>query len=545
MLLKIWRKLTTTLTGGAIIIATASVLSRVLGLVRDRLLAGKFGAGDELDTYYAAFRIPDLVFNVLVLGALSAAFIPVFVEYLQRAKENSGDHAEVWHLANSLLNILLVGLVVFGILFFIFAPQIVPLIAPGFDTEKQGMTVNMTRIMLVSIVFFGASNVMTGMLNSLKRYVSFALAPVMYNIGIILGIVLLVPRYGLYGLAYGVVLGSFLHFIVQIPGVHRIGYRYRPVFDWHDRGVRTIGKLMLPRTFGLAVAQVDQLISVIIGSLLAAGSVAVFTFANNLQSFPINVFGVSIAVASFPFFSEAFAQKNHRLFVQHFSISFRRILFVIIPFSVLILVLRAEIVRVVLGAGAFDWEDTKLTAQTLGLFALSLFAQSTIPLLARSFYAWQDTRTPVVIAIVSLVINSAGAIILSRPYGVLGLGLAFSIASFFQMILLLVVLRKRIGYLDDRTMILSVLKIITISAMAGAVTFAARYVINLGVNMQTFMGVLIQGTGAGCIGIAAYLLLAIVFKCDEITIITEWVRKARQQLFSNGVKKESSNGTTH
>lgn len=532
MLLKIWKKLTTTLTGGAIIIAGASVISRLLGLVRDRLLATQFGAGDSLDIYYAAFRIPDLVFNVLVLGALSAAFIPVFVEYLHRAKEHPEKTAEVWQLANSLLNILLVALLIFGVLFFVFAPNIVPLIAPGFDVEKQQMTVNMTRIMLGAIIFFGISNVLTGMLNSLKRYINFALAPVMYNVGIIFGITALVPEYGIYGLAYGVVIGAFLHLLVQVPGVVRIGYRYKPVLDLKNKGVRTIGKLMLPRTFGLAVTQIDQLVGVIIGSTLAAGSVTVFTLANNLQSFPISIFGVSIAVASFPFFSEAFAQKNRELFVKHFSESFRRILFLIIPVSVLILLLRAQIVRVVLGAGEFDWTATYLTAQTLGFFSLALFAQSVIPLLARSFYAWQDTKTPVKVAVVAVVLDIIGAIVLTKYLGVMGLALAFAIASFVQMVLLLVLLRTRIGYLDDRRIIISVLKILVISAMMGAVVYAAKYVLSLGVNMQTFVGIFTQGVGAGIVGIGFYLIAALFFRCEEISIISTWVKRAKQQLLN-------------
>lgn len=533
---KIWQKLSTTVTGGAIIIATASVTSRILGLLRDRLLAGHFGAGDDLDVYYAAFRIPDLIFNVLVLGALSAAFVPVFVQYIQRAKEDPTKNQETWHLVNSLMNILLVGLVIFGALFFIFAHQLLPLIAPGFSAAKQATTVGLTRIMLLSIIFFGASNIMTGILNSYKRYISFAFAPVLYNLGIIGGIVFLVPIFGIYGLAWGVVVGSFLHFIVQLPSVLRLGYRYKPVFDRKHEGVRSIGKLMLPRTIGLAVTQVDQLVSVIIGSTLAAGSVAIFTLANNLQSFPINVFGVSLAVASFPYLSEAFAQKRTDLFVEHFSKSFRRILFVIVPFSVLVLLLRAQVVRVILGSGAFDWHDTYYTAQTLGLFSLSLFAQSLIPLLARSFYAWHDTKTPVKAAVASVVVDIIGAIALSKLWGVLGLAIAFSLANFVNMIILLVILRIRVGNLDDSRLLRSSAKIIFISGLMGGIVVAAKYFLALGVNMHTFVGILIQGVGAGMIGIIGYLVLAFVFRCDEIKIITEQFNKFRKQLTGNGQK---------
>jgi len=527
---RIWRKINTTVAGGAIIIAAASIISRLLGLVRDRLLATNFGAGDVLDSYYAAFKIPDLIFNVLVLGALSAAFVPVFIQYLQK-KENNNQ--EAWHIANSLLNIILVALVLLGTVFFIFAPQLMQLIAPGFDQEKQAIAANLSRIMMVSIIFFGVSNIATGILNSFKRYINFAFAPVMYNLGIIFGILFLVPAFGVNGLAYGVVIGSILHFLIQVPGLSRVGFHYKRIFNLKHPGVRKIIKLMLPRTLGLAVVQIDQLVAVIIGSTLAVGSIAVFNLANNLQSFPINVFGISLAIAAFPVFSEAFAQKNNEKFIVQFSTSLRRILFLVVPATVLILLLRAQIVRVILGAGAFDWEDTYLTAQTLGFFCLALFAQSIIPLLARSFYAFHDTKTPVKIAIFSVVINIIGALTLSKLMGVTGLALSFSISSFINMILLLVVLRSRIGYLDDKKIIKSALKIILISAIMGVIVWLARYVLSLGVNMRTFIGIFIQGLGAGLTGVVSYLLLAVVFRCDEIKIITNWLTKVKNQFLNN------------
>ena len=529
---KIWHKITTTVTGGAIIIAGASVISRILGLVRDRLLASHFGAGDVLDTYYAAFKIPDFIFNILVLGALSSAFIPVFVQFLEKSRTDPLKKDEVWRFSNSLMNILLIGLVVLGILMFIFAKQLMPFIAPGFSPDKQAVTAGLTRIMLVTIIFFGISNIATGILNSFKRYFSFAFAPVMYNLGIIFGIMFLVPAFGVKGLAYGVVIGAFCHLIIQIPSLVRSGWRYKFIIDFKNQGVRQVGKLMLPRTLGLAVTQVDQLISVIIGSTLVAGSVAVFNFANNLQSFPINVFGVSLAIASFPIFSEAFAQNNREKFMVQFSVSFRRILFFIIPTSVLILLLRAQIVRVILGAGSFSWEDTYLTAQTLGFFSLSLFAQSLIPILARSFYALHDTKTPVKVAVVAVIVNVLGALLLSRYMGVMGLSLAFSISSLTNMFMLIWLLRRRVGYLDDTKIINSTLKLVGISALMGCIVWVTKYVMSLGINMRTFVGIFIQGVGSAAVGITFYLILAIVFKCDEIKIITDWLSRLKRQLLN-------------
>ncbi len=530
---KIWRKITTTVTGGAIIIAGASVISRILGLIRDRLLASHFGAGDVLDTYYAAFKIPDFIFNILVLGALSSAFIPVFVQFLEKSRTDPTKKEEVWRFSNSLLNILLIGLVVLGMVMFIFAKQVVPFIAPGFDPAKQAVTASLTRIMLVTIIFFGISNVATGILNSFRRYFSFAFAPVMYNLGIIFGILFLVPTSGVKGLAYGVVIGAFCHLIIQIPALLRSGFRYKFIVDLKNQGVRQVSKLMIPRTLGLAVAQVDQLISIIIGSTLAAGSVAVFNFANNLQSFPINVFGVSLAIASFPIFSEAYAQNNREKFMVQFSVSFRRILFFIIPISVLILLLRAQIVRVILGAGSFSWKDTYLTAQTLGFFSLSLFAQSLIPLLARSFYALHDTKTPVKVAVISVIVNTAFALVLAGPLGVMGLALAFSVSSLTNMFMLIWLLRRRVGYLDDEKIIRSTLKLIGISALMGGFVWITRYVMSLGINMRTFIGIFIQGVGSGAVGIIVYLILAVIFKCDEIKIITDRLIRLKYQ-FLNG-----------
>jgi len=529
---KIWHKLATTVAGGAIIIASASIFSRLLGLVRDRLLASRFGAGDVLDTYYAAFKIPDFVFNVLVLGALSSAFIPIFVEYLHRDKDNETKKNEAWYLSNSILNILLIGLFIIGGLFFVFAHQLVPLISPGFSPEKQIITIKLTRIMLIAIIFFGASNIASGILNSFKRYLSFAFAPVMYNTGIIFGIIALTPRYGVYGLAYGVVLGAIMHLLIQLPGIIKVGYRYKNILDFKHEGVRKIAKLMVPRAFGLAVNQVDQMISLIIGTTLAAGSVAVFNLANNLQSFPINVFGVSLAIAAFPVFSEAFAQKDMTKFVVQFSTSFRRVLFLIIPTSVLILLLRAQIVRVILGTGAFNWEDTYLTAQTLAFFSLSLFAQSLIPMLARCFYAFHDTKTPVKIGIVAVIIDIAGALTLTKimPDPVTGLALAFSISSIVNMLLLLILIRRKLGYFDDKKIIKSFVKIVIASILMGGIVWLSKYIIAQGVNMQTFIGIFIQGILAGIVGIFAYLIIAVIFRMDEIKIITEWIFKTKKQI---------------
>lgn len=531
---KFFYKLQTTITGGAIIIGVASIISRLLGLLRDRLLAANFGAGDVLDTYYAAFKIPDLIFNILVLGALSAAFIPIFLSYWSKDKEEK-DRDESWRIANSVLNLILITLFIIGGIFFILVPKLMFLIAPGFSPEKQLITAKLTRIMLASILFFGFSNVVSGILNSFRRFIAYSLAPIAYNLGIIFGIVVLVPqpKLGVYGLALGVVLGAFLHLMIQIPSVIKVGFRWRVVLDYTHQGVKKIIKLMIPRTLGLAVTQINQLVIIIIASTLAAGSVAIFNLATNLQHFPINVFGVSLAISSFPVFSKAFSEKDTNQFIVNFSETVRRILYLIIPVSVIILLLRAQIVRLILGTGSFDWTDTVLTAQTLGFFSLSLFAQSLIPVLARSFYAFQNTKTPVIIGSFSVILNIILAVILGKIMGVEGLALAFSIASLINMILLLIVLRSKIGELEDKKIIVSTLKIILASLLMGVFIQGLKYFIAPLVDMRTFVGVFLQAAGSIMGGIIIYLIITVLLKCKEISIIRNLILRAKRQVFNS------------
>lgn len=513
MIKRIAAKFNSTIAGGAIIIAFFSVCSRILGLLRDHLLASKFGAGEVLDTYYAAFKLPDLIFNTLVLGALSVAFIPVFLEHWTKDKE------EAWKIATSFLNLLFIVFLIFSIIFFIFAPQLVStIIAPGFDAERTAQTVNLTRIILISILFFGISNVASSILNSFKKFIAYSLAPVVYNLGIIIGILFLVPRYGNTGLALGVVLGSILHLFVQLPSVLKLGYRWKPTLAISP-AVKRIGSLMLPRIFALAANQISKLVTTTIASTLAVGTIAIYNLADNLQSFPTGIFGISLAISAFPYFSETATNGNFAKFDDHFSITFRRILFLIIPSSVLILLLRAQIVRLVLGGGLFSWADTVFTLDTLGYFSLSLFAQALIPLLTRAFYAFQNTKTPVIISVISLAINIILAFILGKLMGVAGLALAFSIASIINFILLIAVLKIKLHFLREGKIIISLMKITVASLIMAISIQLAKYFVGSRVNMDTFAGVFTQAAIGALIGIASFLISAFLLKCSEIKFL--------------------------
>ncbi len=515
------------MTGGAIIIAIFSILAKLLGLIRDRLLAANFGAGDILDAYYAAFKLPDLIFNTLVLGALSVAFVPVFINLInsfnvkENKNKNTSDELNSWQLTSAVINIVFIVLGVLAVLFFIFARQITPLIAPGFQGEKLYLTIAMTRIMLISIMFFGISNVLSSVLQAKRRFTMFALAPVMYNLGIIIGIILFVHWWGPIGLAWGVVLGAILHMLIQIPAVIRLGFRWQAVLALKNKALRKIGRLMLPRTFGLIGNQVNQLVITIIASTLLSGSLAVFNLAFNLQSMPIGIFAVSLAVAAFPLMSESLSRNDLPMFLHRFSSTIRKILFLIIPTSFFIIALRAQIVRLVLGTGKFDWQDTVMTAQALGIFAMSLFAQGLIPLLARAFYAFQNTKTPVLISLISIIVNISGSIILAPKWGVLGLVTAFSLANILQVILLITSLYYKMGNLDEKKIILSLFKIMVATLGALIPLQAVKYVIGNAVNMYTYLGVLWQFIGAGLSGLTAYLIIVWILDIEEIKLIKD------------------------
>jgi len=512
------------ITAAAALVGVSSLVSRFLGVFRDRILAGEFGAGDTLDVYYAAFRIPDLIFNLLVLGALSAGFIPIFVGLLKNPLEKitgffSGqENKKAWELASNVLNILVLGLLALCGLGIIFAPWLTKLITPGFSPEKQALTTGLTRIMFLSPLFLGISAVLGGVLQSFKRFFVYSLAPIMYNIGIIIGALYFVPALGIYGLAWGVVLGALLHMLIQLPTAFALGFRHSLKIDFSNPDLRKIGLMMIPRTMSLAISQINLVVITIVASTLAVGSLAVFNLANNLQSFPIGIFGISFAIAAFPAFSAvAFSKKD---LIASFSSTLRQILFFIVPSTVLLITLRAQVIRVILGTGNFDWEDTVLTMNTLAFFCLSLFAQASLPLLVRVFYARHDSKTPFLIGLFSAIVNVALSLWLAKRLGVEGLALAFSLASILNFILLWLALRFSLGQMDEIKILVAVIKFSAASLACGITVQGVKVIIWPFVDMTKFLGVLTQGLAAGLAGIFIYAAVCSLLRSEEF--ISVW-----------------------
>jgi putative peptidoglycan lipid II flippase len=493
----------------AAILAVFTLLSRLVGLFRDRIFASTFGAGDVLDSYYVAFRIPDLVFNLLILGTLSVAFIPVFTEYFIKDKEEANK------IANTVLSVTFVFMTLLCVILFFLVPEITKLTAPGFEGRKFDDTVALTRLFLISPVIFTLSNVFSSILNSLKRFILVSIAPIIYNVGIIIGAVFFYPRYGIMGLAYGVILGALMHLLVQTGGAIGSGFKIRPNWDLEHPGVKKITRLFLPRILGIDNAQISLLIASIIGSTLASGTVAIFNLANNLQAVAIGMFGISFAIAAFPNLSESYAKGDHAAFNGTFKRTATSILFFVVPISVLIILLRAQIVRLVLGSGQFDWEATKLTANVLGIFAVSIFAQSIAPLFSRAFYARHNTVTPVVIGLVTLAFNGVVSFLLAHTYGALGLVMGFSLSTILNATLLFIFLKMRVKDLDAEYIFDSSLKIALASILLGLSTYVALHIFSSLFALDTAVNVLLQAGLSTAVGLAVYLGVTTWMKLPE------------------------------
>ncbi|MFA6424545.1 MAG: murein biosynthesis integral membrane protein MurJ [Candidatus Magasanikbacteria bacterium] len=516
-MLKILNSQSKTITGAAIILSGATLLSRLVGIIRDRVLAHYYGAGPVMDTYYAAFKIPDLVYNLLIVGALTAGFIPTFTKLLSEKDNNK----RAWHLTNNIINILGLSLIVLCSLGIIFTPSLNKIIAHGFHGENLARVISFTRIMFLSPLFLGISMIMGGVLQSMRRFVLYAIAPIFYNFGIIFGATVLVRLMGENGLAWGVVLGAFIHCIIQIYGTWQVGWRFHFSFDIKDKDTNTIGKLMIPRTLGLGITQLNQIIITMLASFLPVGSIAVYNYANNLQAVPVGVLAIPFALAIFPLLSSAAAENDMPQFVSHLSGVIRQILFLIIPSSILILLLRAQIVRVILGSGQFDWNATINTANALAFFSLGLIAQALIPVLSRAFFALSNTKTPFIIGIFSELISIIAALLLMKPLGAPGLALASSIGVTINLILLWIYLRSETKTLDESSILPLIYRISLASLAMGIVVQGLKYPLAKLLNQDYFWGIFGQGLIAGITGIVVYFFLCYILRVPEFMQLKE------------------------
>ena len=537
MIQKFLNSQTKSISSASLILAISYFVSAFLGLIRDRLLAGTFGAGKELDVYYTAFTVPDLIALLLIFGAISSAVIPIFSGYLIKSKD------EAWAYLSKLFNVFLGFLILVCIIFIIFAPFVVSLIAPGFSGDKKELTVILMRIMFLSPIILGASNMISGILQVFHRFIITAFAPLLYNLGIIIGIVFLVPRFGLVGLAWGVVLGGIMHLSIQLPALFFSGFRYKASFDYKDPGVVKTIKLMVPRSLGLGAGQLNTIATTAIASTLLPGSIAVFNLANNLSSIFINAVATSVSTASFPAMSMAFLKDDKEEFLRKFSSIFRQILFLIIPLSLLLLLLRAQLVRVVFGVGKFDWADTKLTTACLGILAINLIAQALILFLSKSFYAAHNTKIPAVISGLTVAFNILLSLLLVwlvsffpifnlflqlflrvegvANIGVIALALAFTITAVIESALLMYMFCKKFPNMKVSEIYDSLYKILIASLIMFVLTYAVRQLVGNVINTETFWGIFLQLIVSGVVGVTTYAIVTHKLKSPESKAIVD------------------------
>ena len=528
------------IAGASFILASATVISGLLGIIRNRLLAGHFGAGSQLDIYFASLRIPDFLTTVLIMGSLSVAIIPLFNQYRSRSSE------EGWQFISALFRWLAFFLILVAATLAILAPWLTKLLAPGFNLGQQGQMTLMVRIMLLSPIFLGFSMVISSVLQSLRHFWMSSLAPIFYNLGIIIGILWFVPYFGLMGLAWGVVLGSFLHLSVQLPAFFACHFRYQKFFAEERKAMREFLKLGLPRTLGVTASQINVLVMTALASALSAGSITVYNFSADISQSLTRLIGVSFTTAAFPILALNISRRERNKFLENFSSAFRQILYLVVPISLLVFILRAHLVRIFLGAGRFSWVDTRMTAACLGILSLSVFAQALVTLISKAFAALHNTKTPARITIGTVTLNILFSILFIHFLGgqgeaqeimrsflklrgladirVVGLALAFSLATIVQLAWLLIRFRKEFDGWFTPLIKCSLVKIILAATIMTPVTYGGLYFLDNFINTTTFWGITAQATLAGLGGLFTYLFITWIVKSPELKDLGREIR---------------------
>lgn len=509
------------LLGSAAIVAAGFVFSRLLGLVRSVVIAHAFGTDPDLAAFWVASRLPDLVFQLLAGATLSAAFIPTFSRVMLRGGEDAA-----WRLASSALNIIATATLLLAAIAFVLAPTLVPLLAPGLgeatgqQEELRALAVHLTRLMLISPLFFGASGMVTGILNARHHFLAPALAPVCYNLGIIAGAVFLADGHGVDGLAWGVVGGAAAHLLVQLPALRSAGMRWTPSFAVFSDGVQEVLRLMGPRVLGLAASQLNFLAAIFFASFVSDEAISALNYAFLMMMLPVGVVGMAISTAVFPTLAQHGASQDIAALRTAVSKSLRQILFLAVPASAGLIILATPTVRVLLERGAFDAESTRLVVAALGLYALGIAAHSGIEILSRGFYAVADTRTPVAIAVAAMLLNLALSAALVAPFGLRGLAAAASVTASVEFGLLLWVLSTRLGGLERSALARTVGSTLAATAALSLTMVAALVALSLaGVHDSSTLGSLARIAVAGVLGLVAFGVTGYLANRDDLRMV--------------------------
>ncbi len=530
----------------ATLIMSMTIASQILGLVRQRVVL-HFFVPDQSSLFFAALRLPELLFEVLVYGMFSSAFIPIFTKAFKK------DEKEAWATSGKIVTIGLLIFLVFAVVFGIFAEQIYTFVAPGYSGEQIKTIVTLARVLFFAQGIFIVSYVLTSVLESLRRFLVPALAPVFYNLGLIAGTYFLAPRFGIVAPAIGVVIGALVHFLIQLPLSIKLGFRFTGNIKPNEE-VRDIARLAAPRLLDLSVQQVVDMTVLYFASIISTASYTYFTLANSLQLAPVRLFGTSLAKAALPTLTrEADTPAD---FSKTLLKTLYQMLFLIVPVATLFVVLRIPMIRIFFGTSIFDWNSTVSTGMVLSAFAVGIPFQATVPLLARAFYALHDTKTPVVISVIGDVLIIASNLILIGflKLPVWALGAAFSVGAAIETIILSIMMTKRMGVFSKVGSFIPMVKILVSSFVSGIVMFFLlkffdRWAFiggeplkspilfeNFVLDTRYTVNLVILTLFVGFVGVVVYLLSSFIFKSEELASLVSLVFKHRFNL--NKLKKE-------
>ena len=530
---KIFTKESVNINQAAILLGTLTLLSQILALFRDRSIAHFIGPSPSLDAYYAAFRVPDLIFISIASLASFTVIIPFVVARMD--KENVTEKARKY--LNDIFTVFLGTMVIISVIAFFLMPYFASFIAPGFTPLMQAKVIMLSRIMLLSPILMGLSNLFGAVTQIFRKFFIYSLSPVLYNIGIIIGVIFFYPLFGIYGMAMGVALGAFMHFGIQAFTSSTLGFTPRFSFHINFSDIKSVVLTSFPRTLGLAFNNIALICIIALASFLKSGSISLFNFAFNLQSVPLNIIGISYAVATFPTLVKSISLGKMDEFKNHLKSSARAIIFWSLPVIFLFIVVRAQIVRVVLGSGSFSWENTRLVAASLALFSVSILSQGIITLLSRAYYAMGDTKRPLIvnfscsifIIILSYVfIHLFENILMFRYFiesmlkvndipgtEVLMLPLAYSVGTVLNSVLHWYFVRK--DFMHGESFITKTFfQSLGASFFLGLVAYISLNILSPIFGTTTLIGVFLQGFISGLLGIATAILVLYLLGNEEL-----------------------------
>lgn len=520
----------------AMVVMLSMIVSRLLGYVRDVIIYAQIGQNNFTDAYNAAFKIPDAIYMILVGGALSAAFIPVVSSYIARGQKD-----EIWKFTSVVINVISLLLLILTTVAFLFAPQLIGIYVSGFDSATLELTVTLTRVMLFQAILMALAGICQGILQSYKVFTPTAVGSVIYNVGIIAvgaafsGLIERhFPGYGITAFSLGVVAGAFGNFLIQAQALRRVGMRYYFSFDVHNEGFRRMIGLMLPVLLSLGATQINLFVNTSLASSLESGLLSALNTAQRLMQLPITIFAVSIAMAVFPTLSREAAARDLDSFRKDFSYGIRSILFLMLPFSALLVVLGVPFIRFCFEMGKFTPANTANVAFALYFYCIGIFAYGCIQILNRAFYAFQDTKKPVIVAVTGVAINLLLSITLVQYMQHGGLALAYSTAGICNVIFLFILLRKKMGHIGLREILVSVGKTLIATAAlcvaAGGFSWCSEMLLGIESKAAQFVQLVV----GGLLGLIVFFIVAKLLKMTEV----ESVINTMKRKFGRGKKKQ-------